>query len=239
LKEIGSTSRFDAFAKEPARGSTLVLARRRGRLSLHGRPHIESGLPERHWCQQRAGEYVAAVGLRVNDDDVQKIAKAIGRGAQKAVLTLQRQAQCDFSPEGLGSAPVLRVSPAKPVWLSALLEGWAAEKQPIPRTIYNWTRALEQFATFIGHNDAARMTPEDLVRWKAVLLEAGLRTKTVRDAKIAPLRAILQWGVDNRKIPMNPAARVTIDVRSNTAERHPGFHGCRGDVDLAASGERA
>jgi Enoyl-(Acyl carrier protein) reductase len=31
LKEIGS--RFDAFAKEPARGSTLVLARRRGRLS--------------------------------------------------------------------------------------------------------------------------------------------------------------------------------------------------------------
>jgi hypothetical protein len=44
---------------------------------------------------QRAGEYVTALGLRVADEDLLKVAKAIGLGAQKAALTLERQAKGD------------------------------------------------------------------------------------------------------------------------------------------------
>lgn len=54
----------------------------------------------RSWCRQRAGEYVSAFGLRVDGDDLLKIAKAIGVGAQKAALTLKQHARGDFSPEG-------------------------------------------------------------------------------------------------------------------------------------------
>jgi integrase len=50
-------------------------------------------------------------------------------------------------------------------------------------------------------------------------LDAGFKTKTIRDSKIAPVRAILQWGVDNRKISTNPATRMIMDVRGNMAER--------------------
>jgi integrase len=150
-------------------------------------------------------------------------------GAQKAALTLKRQADGDFSPEGwierhrqpFDSAPAL--SPSKPVLLQALLEGWAAEKQPAQKTIYSWARVLEQLGAFVGHDDAARLTPENLLHWKAALLEAGLRTKTIRDSKIAPLRAILQWGVDNRKITTNPASRILVDVRGKMAERIRSF----------------
>ena len=106
------------------------------------------------------------------------------------------------------------VSSAKPVALLALLEGWAAEKQPTTKTIASWQRVLEQFGTFVGHADAGRLTPENVLQWKAALIAAGFRTKTIRDSKIAPVRAILQWGVDNRKIPTNPAARVVIDVQA-------------------------
>ena len=70
-----------------------------------------------------------------------------------------------------------------------------------------------------AHTDAVRLTPDDLLRWKASLLDAGLRTKTIRDSKIAPVRAILRWGVDNRKLAANPAARIVIDVRSKMTER--------------------
>ena len=110
-----------------------------------------------------------------------------------------------------------------PLPLQTLLDGWAAEKQPTQKTIYSWKRVLEQLGTFVGHNDAARLTPDNLLQWKAGLLEAGLRTKTIRDSKIAPLRAILQWGVDNRKIAMNPASRVLVEVRGKMAERIRGF----------------
>ena len=69
---------------------------------------------------------------------------------------------------------------------------------------------LEQLGTFIGHNDAARLTPDNLLQWKAGLLEAGLRTKTIRDSKIAPLRAILQWGVDNVVAEAVPFTRQSV-----------------------------
>jgi hypothetical protein len=58
---------------------------------------------QRNWCQQRAREYAAAFGLRVAEDDLHKMAKAIGLGAQKAALTVQRQDKGDFSPEGSAS----------------------------------------------------------------------------------------------------------------------------------------
>jgi integrase len=64
---------------------------------------------------------------------------------------------------------------------------------------------------------------DDLLGWKAALLEAGLRTKTIRDSKIAPLRAVLQRGVENRKIAENPAARIVVDVRTKIGERIRGF----------------
>jgi hypothetical protein len=174
---------------------------------------------QRHWCQQRAGEYAAAFGLRLDDDDLRKIAKAIGIGAQKAALILERQAKGDFSPEGSTSV----VSSVKPVAFSALLDGWAVEKQPTQKTISSWQKVLEQFGTFVGHTDAARLTPENLLHWKAALLAAGFRTKTIRDSKIAPVRAILQWGVDNRKISTNLAARVVMDVHGKMSERIRGF----------------
>ena len=178
----------------------------------------------RNWCQQRAGEYVAALGLRVNEDDLRKIAKAVGVGAHKAALTGQRQAKGDFSPESwLPSASHAAASSAKPVAFQILLDGWAVEKQPTQKTISSWQKVLEQFGTFVGHTDAARLTPENLLQWKAALLDAGFRTKTIRDSKIAPVRAILQWGVDNRKISTNPAARVVMDVHGKMSERIRGF----------------
>jgi integrase len=115
-------------------------------------------------------------------------------------------------------------APLSPSCSKHLLEGWAAEKRPARKTVYDWKLVLEQFGAFIGHTDAARLTPENLLQWKATLLEAGFRTKTIRDSKIAPVRAILQWGVDNRKLPTNPAARMIMDVRGNMAERIRGFN---------------
>jgi len=146
-----------------------------------------------------------------------------------ATISLNRRAKGDFSPES-PAPPASHASeasavdkPSKPVAFESLLDGWAAEKRPTDKTIYSWKRVLNQLSEFVGHRDATRLTPDDLLRWKAVLLEAGLRTKTIRDSKIAPVRAILQWGVDNRKLAANPASRIVVDVRAKARERIRGF----------------
>jgi hypothetical protein len=54
---------------------------------------------------------------------------------------------------------------------------------------------VRQLEEYLGHSDARQLTGEDLVGWKSSMVEAGLRPKTIQDAKLAPMRAILQWGV--------------------------------------------
>jgi integrase len=181
------------------------------------------------WCQERAAEIISAKGWKVDEGDKLKIAKAVSVGAQRAALVLERRAKGDFGPESpvaVEPHPSDAITVNKPraqVTLDSLLDGWVAEKRPTDKTIYSWKKVLEHLGKFVGHNDAARLMRDDLLGWKAALLEAGLRTKTIRDSKIAPLRAVLQRGVENRKIAENPAARIVVDVRTKIGERIRGF----------------
>jgi hypothetical protein len=78
-------------------------------------------------------------------------------------------------------------------------------------------------SNLIWHDNAWLITSADLNNWKAKLLAEGRKPKTIRDAKIAPVRAILQWGADNDRVPTNPAARVVLDVKAGSTERKRSF----------------
>ena len=99
------------------------------------------------------------------------------------------------------------------------LEGWTAERRPALKTVYEWQRVIKQLVSFLGHESAHALTADDLLRWKLSMVDAGLRPKTVRDAKLAPVRAILQWGVQNQLLAENVAEKVTIDVRAKQGEK--------------------
>ena len=49
-----------------------------------------------------------------------------------------------------------------------LLDEYAAERQPEPDTLRRWRRALTSLVAHVGHNDATRITPDDVVKWKAL-----------------------------------------------------------------------
>jgi hypothetical protein len=51
------------------------------------------------WCRARADELISVNGLKVDNEDRLKIAKAISVGAQRAVMALKRLAKGDFSPD--------------------------------------------------------------------------------------------------------------------------------------------
>ena len=177
-------------------------------------------------CCGTADECLAAHGLIVDEDSRLKLAKAIAAAMQRASLTLARLGRGEPLPEiagavGMPSAPGSgRVSsgPRPAIRFQELVDGWAAETRPVDKTVYEWRRAFGQLASFLGHDDATRLRTEDLIAWKATLIEAGLRPKTIRDAKFAPVRAILQWAVDNHRLGENPAKRVVIDVKIKPAE---------------------
>src|SRR6202022_4190633 len=76
---------------------------------------------------------------------------------------------------------------------------------------------------------------ENFTNWKEKLIEAGPRPKTIRDAKFAPVRAILQWAVDNRRLPANPAERLMVSVKVKSGEGRRSFTEAEAAVVLGAA----
>jgi hypothetical protein len=169
------------------------------------------------FCREQVEKLLRDRGLNVDWLSLSKIEKAYGAAIQRASLDLAGLAKGGFaSPPS--SQPAMSVAQHRPntvganepVTFETLIGGWAAERRPMQKTIYEYKRALRNLAAFLGQDDATRLSSQHLVAWKAKMIEAGLHPKTILDAKLAPVRAILQWAVDNDRLPFNPATRVRL-----------------------------
>jgi integrase len=195
------------------------------------------------WCLELADDCSGAQGFVVGDGDRRTLASAIAAALQRASLTLAQLAKGGHAVGTLfsssGSIAALPGAPRKPVSLSELVKGWAAERRPVAKTQYEWSRVVRQLETYLGHDDALRITGETLVDWKRSMVDAGLRSKTIQDAKLAPLRAILQWGVQNKLLPANPAEGISLDVRSKQSEKKRSFTDEEAKIILRAAAAEA
>jgi site-specific recombinase XerC len=138
-----------------------------------------------------------------------------------------------FSP--VVSGPAVLTASQRPVLFQEIVDGWALERRPVAKTQYEWTRVIRELEKFLGHQDAHRLTPDDLVRWKQVMVAAGLRPKTIQAAKLSPVRAILQWGLQNRLVSSNPADGVSLDSRTKSSDKKRGFTDDEAKVVLRAA----
>lgn len=179
------------------------------------------------WCNERANEALATDGLVVDEKGRERLAKAIAAAMQRAGRTLQQYAAGDYGnlsgPSAAKAVRVPRPTQQPEVKFGELLDGWAKETKPTEKTVYLWTRVFHQLALFLGHDDARRVTVDDVVRWKGALVESGLRAKSIRDSRLAPVRAVLGWGAANRRLATNVAERVTIDLKAKPSERRRGY----------------
>ena len=193
-----------------------------------------------NWCRAGAKDCLAARGLVVDQASELVLAKALSFAIQRASLTLARYAKGEFGvgPRAGGvwqGSPSVVPDTGLPVLLADIAKGWSAERKPAQKTLYEWNRVLRQLEAFLGHDDAGRISSEDLISWKGSMVEAGLRPKTIQNAKLAPVRAILQWGVDNRRLAKNPADHVSIEVKAIATEKKRSFTDDEARVILAAS----
>jgi integrase len=189
------------------------------------------------WCEGQALGLLKQHGLSVDDISRKRLARAVAAAVQRASLTLQRFASGEFGsvfPEPLQSThpaiapPMPAPAASRTVSFEELLQGWQAEMKPRAKTVYEWSREVGKFSIFLGHADASRITADDVVRWKEALVAEGLSAKTIGDSKLVAVRTILQWGVESRRLPSNPAAGVRMVVKK-------GSKGRRGFTDVEAA----
>lgn len=186
-------------------------------------PADQKRLDQQNVCYALVDEHVIGRGVTAHPEDRERLARAASMQVQRAIQAHESYLFGKHEIRASGwelSKPRL---PSAPLTFDAIIQGWLIEKKPNEKTEYSWRRVMKELSEFLGHDDAYRVSPDDLVGWKADLLAKGRAAKTIRDSKLAPVRAIFQLAVDNRKIAANPAARVNIDLKSRSTEKRRGY----------------
>ncbi|WP_082487271.1 DUF6538 domain-containing protein [Methylobacterium sp. Leaf89] len=129
-----------------------------------------------------------------------------------------------------GTHPLQRPAPWRPVF-----EAYAAEAKLAPSTIKRWTGVLASLEGVMETDDLARITRHDLIEWKTALLASGRDPRTVRDAYVAAVKAVMNWAVANGRLTTNAAAGVTVLVPSKPQTRDREFTDVEADTILRAS----
>lgn len=102
-------------------------------------------------------------------------------------------------------------------------EAYANEQGISPGVRNEWQHYLRKLVEFLGHDDAVRLTAENVVAWKDHLLTEPTRTGgkrsavTVNDKYLTSLKGTLSWAVDQKKLPENVAKGIRARVPNLTA----------------------
>ena len=177
---------------------------------------------------------------------------AFAMALRDAFSLRQRNAMGDYTPDPKAARFPEWVGPeanaAKPaVAISQLVEAWWREAKSAgrkPSTYDSYRRTTAGFVAFLGHDDATRVTPEDVVRFKDHRLASvhprtgrPISAKTVKDSDLSALKTLFGWAVSNRKLPTTPATGVTVKLGKPAKLRSKGFTEAEAQaILLAASG---
>jgi integrase len=113
---------------------------------------------------------------------------------------------------------VPRVVTSGSVTLASLIASWSAERRPDDRTVYSWGRKLGLFETWLGHDDATRVTKADVLRYRDHLLNTKA-PKTVSDT-ITMIRVLYQAAIESDRLSgENPAGTVKVKAKANQLEK--------------------
>jgi integrase len=117
--------------------------------------------------------------------------------------------------------------------LTGILDGWWREAQAAgrkPSTYESYSATTAALIAFLGRDDARRITPDDVVRFKDHRLSTinprtgkPISAKTVKDGDLSALKTLFGWAVSNRKLPSNPAQGITIKLGKPAKLRGKGF----------------
>ncbi len=166
-------------------------------------------------------------GVEIGPDDRLRLLLAVEKATTDAATVLKRRARMDFTPvpEIEARFPAFEPpAPAQPaLTLTGLLERWRAEVKPAPKTLINWQSVLRRFRAYLGHDDATRVTPENVIGYKDHLIAEGLAPRTVARVHFIALHRLFGFAVDNRLLRDNPAHGVKLSAKVRAGEGKLGY----------------
>lgn len=113
--------------------------------------------------------------------------------------------------------------------VSAMFEDYVREAKPAAATIKRWRGIVAEFVEFLAHDDATKVTVDDLRKWKLSLAgdrlggKPALSQRSIRDVYFAAVKSTFSWGVDNGRVAENPVMGAKIRVKRKAITREKDF----------------
>ena len=170
----------------------------------------------RRFCIRQTQFLIEDEGLDLDVLSHMLLQRAVAAALQRASLTLRGVTKGAIDPgsfsqtiTALRKAEGGKQQPSRPssevivtlTTLTSLLERWWREAEAAGRkisTYQSYRGTMASFVAFVGHEDAGRVTPEDVIAFKdhrlnIVSPKTGKKVsaKTVKDSDLAALKAIL------------------------------------------------
>jgi len=126
-----------------------------------------------------------------------------------------------------------------PVQLKRLLTDYVASRKVIGKGMgieNRWTPDFVDWVKFVGHNDARRLTKQNLMDRRDARLKT-LSAKTVSHVYLASVRTVLKWATENDKLETNVAEKVRQEVPKKQRSREKGFTDDEAVVILRAASD--
>lgn len=121
-----------------------------------------------------------------------------------------------------------------------LFDAYVAEAELKPATQKAWRQCLSNLIAHLKHDDASRVTAENLIDWKEALAKEGgdspvRGARTIRDKYLASAKALFRWAAANRKIEQNPTLGIGIRVKNRPQLRERGLSDKEAAIILSAA----
>ncbi len=244
--ELSAWRRVKVLRIEPEEWAGVIEALER----LNGtRPVVLAGLPAGVELRRLPSDLERPFGVlldrlllskgifRIDQPSREMVLAELWAALRDAFEQRKRNSEGNYSPDPTAARfpDWERTKDAKPaiapaVSLKGLMEAWWIEAKATgrkPSTHESYSRTLDVFGEFLGHNDASLVSRDDVVRFKDHRLAATnqrtgrlISPRTVKDTDLAALKSVFGWAVTNGKLASNPAQGVSIQrIRSRTPRR--------------------
>jgi integrase len=160
--------------------------------------------------------------------DRQRFLQLIGTASLDAGWQLRRNAEGDYSddPKANRFPPIETATAIKPkVTITGLFDLWWKEAKATGRTQSThdtYKGAIDRLGKHLGHDDASRVTEEDMLAFKNARLKV-VSVKTYKDGDLPGIKSVFGWAVDNRKLTKNPADAVKVKAPKKIVTRQKGL----------------
>ncbi len=159
-----------------------------------------------------ADDLLASAHVVTDDGSRYRLARLLVRHLAQALALHRRRVGGDYSPDPLRptlpdwvapTAPIEVPQASPPVSIRALFEAWKAVAVVKPRVVEETRYVVEALILFTGHDDAALITRDDLIRWRQAMKAEGRNNNTWNN-RLSMIRQVFAHGVAEHRLIADP-----------------------------------